>query len=53
MGLTDVPRELFCMKNVTRLWLSHGFLCSLPSEISLMTTLEELYVRGSSARSFS
>jgi hypothetical protein len=45
MGLTELPSELFCMKNVKALELYFNNLCSLPSEIALMTTLEELYVR--------
>jgi Leucine-rich repeat (LRR) protein len=45
MGLTELPSELFRMKNVKTLWLGSNKLCSLPSEIAHMTTLEELWVR--------
>jgi hypothetical protein len=45
MGLTEVPSELFRMKNVKELWLNVNKLCSLPSEIAHLTTLEELAVR--------
>jgi Leucine-rich repeat (LRR) protein len=45
MGLTEVPCELFRLKNVKELWLENNKLCSLPSEIALMTTLERLFVR--------
>jgi hypothetical protein len=45
MGLTEVPSELFRMKNVKTLFLDNNYLCSLPSEIALMTTLERLIVR--------
>ena len=45
MGLTEVPSELFCMKNVKSLWLLKNKLCSLPSEIAHLTTLETLIVR--------
>jgi Leucine-rich repeat (LRR) protein len=45
MGLTELPSELFRMKNVKFLHLSGNNLCSLPSEIALMTTLAWLYVR--------
>jgi Leucine-rich repeat (LRR) protein len=45
MGLTEVPSELFRMKNLKELWLTNNKLCSLPREIALMTKLERLYVR--------
>jgi Leucine-rich repeat (LRR) protein len=45
MGLTEVPCELFRMKNLKRLSLSCNNLCSLPSEIAHLSTLERLYVR--------
>jgi Leucine-rich repeat (LRR) protein len=45
MGLTEVPSELFRMKNVKRLYLTNNNLCSLPSEIAHMITLERLIVR--------
>ena len=45
MGLTEVPSELFRLKNVKILWLYNNNLCSLPSEIAPMTTLEWLWVR--------
>ncbi len=47
MGVTELPTELFRMKNLKRLWLNYNQLCSLPSEIARMTTLERLYVRSS------
>jgi Leucine-rich repeat (LRR) protein len=43
--LTELPSELFRMKNVKFLWLHKNNLCSLPSEIAHLTTLESLYVR--------
>jgi Leucine-rich repeat (LRR) protein len=46
MGLTEVPSELFRMKNVVKeLWLFNNKLCSLPSDVAHLTTLEELSVR--------
>jgi Leucine-rich repeat (LRR) protein len=45
MGLTVVPAELFRMKNLKTLWLYNNKLCSLPSEIAQLTSLERLYVR--------
>jgi hypothetical protein len=45
MGLTEVPSELFRMKNVKELYLDSNKLCSLPSEIAQLTTLEWLIVR--------
>jgi hypothetical protein len=45
MGLTEVPCELFRMKNVKTLDLYNNNLCSLPSEIARLTTLEVLSVR--------
>jgi Leucine-rich repeat (LRR) protein len=45
MYLTEMPSELFRMKNVKRLWLGINKLCSLPSEIAQLATLEWLYVR--------
>jgi Leucine-rich repeat (LRR) protein len=45
VGLTEVPPELFRMKNVKTLNLNSNNLCSLPSDIALLTTLERLYVR--------
>jgi hypothetical protein len=47
MGLTEVPSELFRMKNVKQLFLSINKLCSLPSEIAQLPALEELWVRPS------
>ena len=44
MGLTEVPCELFRMKNLKTLWLNVNNLCSLPSEIAHLT-LERLSVR--------
>jgi Leucine-rich repeat (LRR) protein len=45
MGLTEVAFELFRMKNVKQLRLNVNKLCSLPSEIAHLSTLEELWVR--------
>jgi hypothetical protein len=45
MGLTEVPFELFRMENLKQLSLHDNNLCSLPSEIAHLTTLEELMVR--------
>jgi hypothetical protein len=45
MGLTELPSELFCMKNLNTIWLNDNKLCSLPSDIALLTKLEWLYVR--------
>jgi Leucine-rich repeat (LRR) protein len=47
MGLTEVPSELFPMKNLKTVDLSGNELCSLPSDIALLTKLEWLYVRFS------
>ena len=47
MGLTELPSELFRMKNVKFLYLSNNNLCSLPSDIAHITTLEDLWVRFS------
>jgi Leucine-rich repeat (LRR) protein len=44
MGLTDFPSELFRTKNLKQLWLYSNNLCSLPSEIAHLTTLEKLGV---------
>jgi hypothetical protein len=46
MGLTELPSELFRMKNLMFLNLSCNMLCSLPSEIAHLTMLESLYVRS-------
>jgi Leucine-rich repeat (LRR) protein len=43
--MTEAPSELFRMKNVKRLWLFNNNLCSLPSEIAHLATLEMLIVR--------
>jgi Leucine-rich repeat (LRR) protein len=45
MGLTEVPSELFRMKNLKTLWLDYNHLCSLPSEIAHLTRLKGLHVR--------
>jgi hypothetical protein len=45
MGLTELPSELFRMKNVKELALVGNNLCSLPSEIVHLTKLEGLSVR--------
>jgi Leucine-rich repeat (LRR) protein len=47
MGLTEVPSELFRMKNVKNLDLDHNNLCSLPSEIAQLVMLDTLFVRPS------
>ncbi len=44
MGLTELPSELFRMKNVKVLWLGVNNLCSLPSDIAHLGKLERLYV---------
>jgi Leucine-rich repeat (LRR) protein len=44
-GLTEAPFELFHMKCLKDLSLHYNNLCSLPSEIALMTTLELFNVR--------
>jgi hypothetical protein len=46
MGLTELPSKLFCMKNVKTLHLFNNKLCSLPSEIAHLITLDKLNVRG-------
>jgi Leucine-rich repeat (LRR) protein len=46
MGLTEVPSELLRMKNVKTLYLHTNNLCSLPSELAHLATLEELHVRS-------
>jgi Leucine-rich repeat (LRR) protein len=45
MGLTELPSELFRMMNLKRLDLSNNRLCSLPSELAHLATLEVLRVR--------
>jgi Leucine-rich repeat (LRR) protein len=45
MGLTELPSELFRMKNVKSLFFHDNYLCSLPSDVAHLTTLEELSVR--------
>jgi Leucine-rich repeat (LRR) protein len=45
MGLTEVPSELFRMKNVKTLNLNVNNLCSLPSGIAHLVKLEKLGVR--------
>jgi Leucine-rich repeat (LRR) protein len=45
MGLTEVPVELFRMKNVKTLYLHINNLCSLPSDIADLAKLETLHVR--------
>ena len=45
MGLTEVPCELFRMTKVEQLWLSGNNLCSLPSDIAHLATLETFGVR--------
>jgi Leucine-rich repeat (LRR) protein len=44
-GLTELPSELFRMTNVKAIWLGSNKLCSLPSIIAHLATLEGLYVR--------
>ena len=45
MALTELPSELFRMKNVKTLSLYRNYISSLPSEIAHMTKLEGLEVR--------
>jgi hypothetical protein len=45
MGLVELPSELLRMKTVKTLWLHNNVLCSLPSEIAHLETLEGLFVR--------
>jgi hypothetical protein len=45
MGLTEVPSELFRMEHVKQLDLYNNKLCSLPSEIAHLATLDQLLVR--------
>jgi hypothetical protein len=45
MGLTEVPSELFRMKTVKQLYLHNNNLCSLPSDIAHLATLETFGVR--------
>jgi Leucine-rich repeat (LRR) protein len=45
MNLMELPSELLRVKKVKTLWLDNNNLCSLPSEIAHLTTLEELTVR--------
>jgi Leucine-rich repeat (LRR) protein len=45
MDLTELPSELFRMKNLKKLWLDINIFCSLPSDIAQLTTLEKLGVR--------
>jgi Leucine-rich repeat (LRR) protein len=45
IGLTEVPSELFRMTKVKRLFVSNNKICSLPSDIGHLTTLEKLGVR--------
>ena len=45
MRLTELPSELFRMKKVKMLYVFDNKLCSLPSEIAHLTTLERLFVR--------
>jgi hypothetical protein len=47
LDLTEVPSELFRMKNVKELSLFINKLCSLPSDIAHLAKLEELHVRSS------
>jgi Leucine-rich repeat (LRR) protein len=45
MGLTELPSELFRMKNVKSLYLHENNLCSLPSDIAHLAMLDTLWVR--------
>ena len=47
MGLTEVPCELFRMKNLKQLALFNNQLMSLPPELGLLTNLKGLFVRHS------
>jgi hypothetical protein len=47
MGLTELPSELFRMKNLKTLSLSNNNLCSLPSDIAHLAMLERINVRYS------
>jgi hypothetical protein len=47
-GLTELPSELFHVTTVRNLSLTDNQLCSLPSEIALLTKLVMLNVRPSS-----
>jgi hypothetical protein len=45
MSLTEVPCELFRKKKLKTLDLCGNNLCSLPSEIGRLATLDTLFVR--------
>jgi Leucine-rich repeat (LRR) protein len=45
LGLTEVPSEVFRMKNVKQLWLDNNEICSLPGDVAHLITLENLGVR--------
>jgi hypothetical protein len=40
--LTALPRELFCMRNTTNLWLNVNTLCALPRDIAQLKKLQRL-----------
>jgi Leucine-rich repeat (LRR) protein len=50
MRLMELPSGLFRMKNLKQLALSNNNICSLPSEIAHLTTLERLFVRVSKTK---
>ena len=45
MSLRKLPSKLFRMMSIKTLYLYNNVLCSLPSEIAQLATLEGLYVR--------
>jgi Leucine-rich repeat (LRR) protein len=51
IGLCVLPSELDRMRNLRSLWLNNNALCSLPSEIELLSKLAYLNVRGVKSRS--
>ena len=45
-GLTDLPAELFELKNLTALYLANNWLTSLPPEIGQLKNLTKLNITG-------